>query len=126
MKNARLLLTGIAGLVLLALATPCFAAEGGQGGERTITGEAKCAKCALKESDKCQTVIETKNNSGQTVKFYVADNEVAKKFHDQICEGPKKVTATGTVKRVDGKREVTLTKIEVVKEKESKEAKEAK
>ena len=115
MKNARLLLTGIAGLVLLALATPTFAADSG-GKERTITGEAKCAKCALKESDKCQTVIETKTEAGRTVKFYVVDNDIAKKFHEQICEAPKKVTAVGTVKRVDGKRELTLTKIELAKD----------
>ncbi len=117
MKRARLLFTAIAGLVLLALVTPSFAADSGKERERTIKGEAKCAKCALKESDKCQTVIETKSRSGEAVKYYVVNNDVAKKFHDTICEEPKKVTAKGTVKTVDGKRELTLTKIEVAKEK---------
>lgn len=125
MKQTKLLLTSIAGLVLLALATPTYAADQGSEQERTIHGEAKCAKCTLKESDKCQTVIEAKNNSGQMVKYYVMNNDVAKKFHEQICENPKKVTAVGTVKRVDGKRELTLTKIEPAKEKE-KEKEEAK
>lgn len=116
MNKARLLLTGIVGLVLLALATPTKAADSEKGRERTINGEAMCAKCALKESDKCQTVIETKTAAGRKVKYYVVDNELAKKFHDQICENPKKVTAVGTVKRVDGKRELTLTKIELAKD----------
>jgi hypothetical protein len=41
---------------------------------------------------------------------------MAKEFHKNICKENKKVTATGTVKTVDGKREITVTKIEVVKE----------
>ena len=41
---------------------------------------------------------------------------MAKEFHKNICKENKKVTATGTVKNVDGKREITVTKIEVVKE----------
>src|SRR5438128_2364760 len=50
MRKASVLVTAIAGMILLA-ATPTFAKE------KTITGEAKCAKCALKEADKCQTVV---------------------------------------------------------------------
>jgi RecG-like helicase len=123
MKNAKLILTGIAGLVILALATPTFAADekdagkGKEGRERTITGEGKCAKCALKEGDKCQNVIEVEGKNGKkAVKFYLVDNEMAKDFHKNVCKENKKVTATGTVKKVDGKNEMTVTKIEVVKE----------
>ena len=119
MKRAKLLFTGVAAVVLLALAIPSTAAESGKERERTINGEAKCAKCALKESDKCQTVIETKNRAGDAVKYYVVNNDIAKKFHDEICENPKKVKAVGTVKTVDGKRELTVTKIDVVKDKEA-------
>ena len=65
-----------------------------------------------------------KGNNGRTVKYYVTDNEVAKKFHDEVCQEAKKVTAVGTVKRVDGKRELTLTKIELAKDtKDEKETK---
>jgi hypothetical protein len=120
MKKLALLFTGAAGLMWLAAATPTLAAESGQGQggtERTVTGEAKCAKCALKESDKCQTVIETEGRNGNKVKLYLADNDVAKKFHEEICKEPKKVTAKGTVKRLDdGKREFTVTEIKVVKD----------
>jgi hypothetical protein len=101
-------MASVAGLALLALATPTFAAEDGK--EVTITGEGKCAKCSLKETEKCQNVIEAKG-----VKYYVTQNETAKEFHDNICKEPKKVTATGTVKEVNGKKELTVSKIELAK-----------
>jgi len=121
MKKATLILTSIAGLVILALATPTFAAEPekgeGKGKERTITGEGKCGKCALKETEKCQNVIEVEGKNGKKVKYYIVDNEMAKDFHKNICKENKKVTATGTNKKnADGKNEFTVTKIEVVKE----------
>ncbi len=114
MKRVSKLLTGIvAGLVLAALAAPAFAAEKGK--EKTVTGEAKCAKCALKETSKCQTVIETEGKDGKKVTYYLANNDVAKAFHDNVCSAPKKVTATGTVKKVDGKEEMEVTKIDLAK-----------
>ncbi len=115
MKKLSLLIAAVAGLTVLALATPTFAAEKGK--ERTIKGEAKCAKCVLKEAgaEKCQTVIEVEGKNGKTQKFYVVDNEVAKNFHENVCKAAKKVTATGTVKMVDGKREFTASKIELAK-----------
>lgn len=113
MKKLALLLTGIAGVMLLAAATPSFAADTAK--ERTITGEAKCAKCMLKEGDKCQTVIQTEAKNGKTINYYLADNDVAKNFHENVCKEAKKVTATGTVKKVDGKNELTASKIELVK-----------
>ena len=117
MKKIKLLssvLGCVAGLSLLALATPSFAAEHKEK-EVTITGEAKCAKCSLKESDKCQTVIQTENKKGKTVTYWLTDNEAAKKFHADVCHGPKKVTATGVVKHHEGKEEFTLAKIEAPK-----------
>jgi hypothetical protein len=104
------LMVSVAGLALLALATPSFAAD--QGKEVTITGTGKCAKCSLKEADKCQNVIEAKEH-GKTVKYYVTQNDTSKEFHDNICKAPKKVTATGTVKEVDGKKELTVSSIKL-------------
>jgi hypothetical protein len=111
MKRNIAVITGIAGLFLLALATPSFADDKGK--EVTITGEGKCAKCILKETDKCQNAIQT-TQDGKKVTYYLADNDVSKNFHDDLCKEAKKVTATGTVKEVDGKKELTVTKIEVV------------
>ncbi len=119
MRKISLLLTIGVGLAILALATPSFAAERSKdkekGKEITITGDAKCAKCALQESEKCQTVIQTQNTKGKEVTYYLADNETAKSFHKNVCNDTKKVTATGTVKKVKGKQQLTVTKIELVK-----------
>ena len=113
MKRVSKLLTGIvAGLLLAALTTPAFAEKGK---EKTITGEAKCAKCALKEGSKCQTVIQTEATDGKKVTYYLVNNDVAKAFHDNVCSATKKVTATGTVKKVDGKEEMEVTKIDLAK-----------
>ena len=113
MKKASLLLTAIAGLLLLALATPTFAADTPK--ETTIKGEAKCAKCMLKETDNCQTVIQAENKTGKTVTYYLADNDVSKAFHHNVCKETKKAAATGTVKKVDGKNVFTVSKIEITK-----------
>ena len=113
MKNTSLLLATVAGLLMLAIATPAFAAEKPK--ERTITGEAKCAKCMLKETDKCQTVIQAENKKGKTITYYLTDNDVSKAFHQNVCKETKKVTATGTVKKVNGKSEFTVSKIELAK-----------
>src|SRR5437879_6216414 len=108
MKKNIVLFAGMAGLLLFALATPAPAAEEGkEKGHKekvTITGEGKCAKCALKEADKCQNVIQVEEG-GKKVNYYLAQNKIAKDFHENICKESKKVTATGTVKEVDGKKE---------------------
>ncbi|MGD0259545.1 MAG: DUF6370 family protein [Verrucomicrobiota bacterium] len=106
-----LLFTAVAGLLLLAIATPTLAADK----EKTITGEAKCAKCLLKQGDKCQTVIQVENKNGKTVNYYLVENDVSKAFHENVCKEAKKVTATGTVKKVEGKNEFTASKIELAK-----------
>ncbi len=119
MKKTTLILTSIVGLVILALATPSFAADEkeGKAKERTIKGEGKCAKCSMKEADKCQNVVEVEAKNGKKVKYYIVENDISKDFHKNICKENKKVTATGTNKKgADGKNEFTVTKIEVVKE----------
>jgi hypothetical protein len=108
------MLSGVAALCLLAFVTPSYAAEHGEGKKVTLTGEAKCAKCMLKETDKCQTVLQTEKN-GKTVTYYLADNDTAKKFHEDVCSSAKKVTITGTVKKEHGKNELTATKIALAK-----------
>jgi Family of unknown function (DUF6370) len=109
MKRNIAMITSIAGLLLLALASPSFADDKGK--EVTITGEGKCAKCILKETEKCQNAIETTEH-GKKVVYYLTDNKVSKDFHEDLCKEAKKVTATGTVKEVDGKKELTVSKIE--------------
>ena len=69
----------------------------------------------LKEGDKCQTVIQAENKKGKMVNYYLVENDVSKGFHENVCTEAKKVTATGTVKKVDGKNEFTVAKIELAK-----------
>jgi Family of unknown function (DUF6370) len=101
---------GALGLLLAALALPTLAADAAK--EVTITGEAKCAKCALHETKECQTVIQSEEN-GKTVTYYLVGNDAAKAFHKNICEEAHKATATGTVEMKDGKEMLTVSKIEL-------------
>jgi capsid protein len=102
--------------IIAAVATWAFVATttGALAKEMTISGEAKCAKCMLKETQACQTVIQVQEN-GKPVNYYLADNDIAKTFHENVCHEAKKVTATGEVKMVDGKNQLTLSKIELAK-----------
>ena len=101
-------IAGVAGAFLLCLATATSVLAAGK--DVTIQGEAKCAKCALHEADKCQTVIQTKED-GKTVTYWVTQNDLAKGFHKEVCSDTKKVKATGKVEEVDGKKKLTLAKI---------------
>jgi hypothetical protein len=105
MKKISLLIA-LAGL----MAIPAFAADK----EVTITGEGKCAKCALHETEKCQNVIQTEEN-GKTVTYYLAQNPTSKDFHENLCKKSEKVTATGTVTEENGKKVLTVSKIEEAK-----------
>ena len=79
----KLFLSLIAGaaLVLTAVSTQVLAAD-----EVTVTGEGKCGKCSLKETASCQNVIQAKEND-KTVTYYLAQNDVSKKFHENLCQG---------------------------------------
>jgi hypothetical protein len=103
MKRITLLFAFAATLALSPLAS---AAEN----EITVTGQGQCAKCEMGETKECQNAIEV-TKDGKTVTYYVAQNDIAKKFHKSICEAPARVTATGTVTTENGKQVLTVTKI---------------
>jgi Family of unknown function (DUF6370) len=94
--------------ILAAFAIPAFAAD------EKIQGEAVCAKCNLKEASSCQTAIKV-TQDGKTTIYYAENNDVAKDFHDNDCKKTVKVNAEGAVSEKDGKKVITLTKIEVAK-----------
>ena len=102
----RKLLAAIVATVVLASVVTSVYAE-----EQTIKGEAVCTKCELGKTEKCSTAIRTKED-GKEVIYYAVNNDVAKKFHGTICKAPAKVTAVGTVKEKEGKKMITLTKID--------------
>jgi len=76
----------------------------------SVTGEAKCGKCQLKEGKECHNVIQAKKD-GKTVNYYLEDNDVSKSLHGKVCAQSQKVTVSGTVKETDGKLLLTATKI---------------
>ena len=115
MKKSILLKSIVVGLLMLAVATPPMTMAAAEDKAETITGEGKCGKCALKETEKCQNVIQVEKDGKKTT-YYLTHNKVSKDFHDNLCKETKKVTATGTVKEVDGKKVLTVTKIELAKE----------
>lgn len=110
----KLFYSSLAAIGMLALLTsPAFAAAK-EGKEITIKGEGKCTKCLMKETASCQNAIEVTKGEKKKV-YYLVQNDVSKNFHEDLCKEAKKVSATGTVKKVDGKLEFTATKIELVK-----------
>ena len=96
-----------AALAALALATSAFADDK----HVTIKGEGQCAKCSLKETKTCQNAI--KAWDGKT--YYLAENDTSKAFHKTLCTDKVAVSAVGTVKEVDGKQVLTVSKIEEAK-----------
>ncbi len=85
--------------------------------EKTITGDAVCAKCKLAEADACQNVVVVKDGDKETKYYMDPDNKVAKEAHKSagFCSSSKKVKVTGTTSEKDGKMMIEPTKIEVVK-----------
>ena len=111
MKKTTLVLLALTGLLFAALTSPALADEPK---EVTLTGEGKCAKCAMHEGDKCQNALQIKED-GKTVTYYLAQNKVSKSFHEELCKESKKITVTGKVKEEDGKKILTASKIEAAK-----------
>jgi len=76
--------------------------------EVTLTGTGMCAKCELKEADKCQNVLKVKDGDKETT-YYMTK----KMKHGLFCKGENPgITATGTVEEKDGKMMLTPSKIE--------------
>jgi hypothetical protein len=101
MKKLALVTTIIAALALPALA-------------EKLEGEATCAKCDLKLVDKCQFAL-TVDKDGKKETILAEQNDVAKKFHENICKTSMKVKVEGTISEKDGKKFITLSKVEEAK-----------
>jgi hypothetical protein len=105
MKAALSTVVGLA--VLLALMVKVQAREDK---EVTLEGKITCAKCDLGESDKCATVIKVEKD-GKDVVYYF-DNDGHKKNHSKVCQTAKKGKVTGKLSEKDGKKIVTVSKVE--------------
>jgi heme-binding NEAT domain protein len=101
-------ITSIAAALAIGFSAVCaYAADE----KVSITGEAKCGKCMLKQTKSCQNTVQAEKD-GKMVTYYLEDNDVSKDLSGKICAQAKKVSVTGTVKETDGKMMLTATKIQ--------------
>src|SRR3989442_15774895 len=109
----KLALSLALGLVV-CIAAIGFAAEE-KGKEVTLKGTILCAKCALKETKKCTTAIQVKEN-GKDVVYYFDDKGAKETYHEEVCGGARKEgTVTGVVHKHDGKLMIKPSKVEYAK-----------
>jgi hypothetical protein len=78
--------------------------------EKTLKGTITCAKCDLGLETKCATVVKVKEGDKDVVYYFDAKGDKAN--HKTICTTPKEGTVTGTVAEKDGKKVVTVSKVE--------------
>ena len=81
----------------------------------TVNGEGRCEKGHL-------TVIRVREGS-KLVTYHLKENDVSRDFHGKVCAKPAKVKAVGDVRDVNGRWEMTATKLELVKDKENENGK---
>jgi Family of unknown function (DUF6370) len=98
-----------AAALLAAILTSCSTSHPSD--QVTMTGTMVCAKCKLHVATSCQNVLQV-DQGGQTVNYFLVQNDVSKKFHDNICMNDgEKATVTGTVEQKDGQEQLTASNI---------------
>ena len=100
----KAVVTSVLGLALIIAVVAGLQAADDK--EVTLKGTITCAKCDLKLSKKCETVIQVKDGD-KTVTYYF-DPAGHAKYHKPICQEAKKGTVTGTVEEKDGKKVITV------------------
>lgn len=113
-KSVKMLAAAFA--VVALVATASARADDKEKKDVTLKGEVCCAKCALKMSDKCATVIKVKEKDKDVVYYFTKEG---KDPHKDICTGGKDGSVTGKVTEKDGKKYITVSKVEF-KDKEKK------
>ena len=80
--------------------------------EVTLKGTALCAKCELKQTEKCQPALKV-TEDGKDVIYYITMDDKGKALHHEICKESKDgVSVTGVVSEKDGQKWITASKIE--------------
>lgn len=80
--------------------------------EQELKGDGCCLKCQMHKSDSCQNVLAVKEKDGKTTVYVLEQNEVSKKFHSNLCQGPAKIVAKGVVKKDGDKNILVASKLE--------------
>jgi hypothetical protein len=110
MRAALSMLLGLGLVFALTVSGLAKDKEEKEAKEVTLKGTITCAKCDLKEADKCATVIKAKYK-GKDVVFYF-DPTSGKKHHKAICTTPKEGSVTGAISEEDGKHMIKVSKVE--------------
>lgn len=79
--------------------------------EVVLKGLVACNKCELGKSTQCETVIVVTDEKSKKDIVYFFDKASHGKFHDDICSAAKKGAVTGTVKDVEKKKVISVTKV---------------
>jgi hypothetical protein len=106
MKFVGTTVLGLAAVLALTLAVRAA----GEKKEVTLKGTITCAKCDLKESAKCATVIKVTEGADKGVYYFDAKSHKAN--HKTICQSPMEGTVTGTISEKDGKKYITVSKVD--------------
>jgi hypothetical protein len=110
MRAALFVILGLA----LGLATVATAADKEE--KKTIKGKITCAKCDLGKSDKCAVVIVAKEDGKDVIYWFDAKGHAANHTKGaNVCKEGKNGSVTGTVAEKDGKKVITVSKVEVDK-----------
>ncbi len=99
--------------VLTAFAFGTLSLSAADGKDVKLSGEGKCAKCALKESKQCQNVVQVKEGDKMTTYYLTGD--VSQKFHKNLCGDTAKVNVEGKCVKEGEKLVVTVSKIDLAK-----------
>jgi hypothetical protein len=111
-------LTFVLGFAILLVGVVCLQADDQAATEPvTLKGTVTCAKCDLKQSDKCATVIKVTKDGKDMVYYF--DKAGNKKYHGEICTSPTKGEVTGVVQKKDKDGKQTIKVSEVKLEKKS-------
>ena len=113
MRSALSMLLGAA-IILVAGAVSARAEEKKDDKkEVTLKGTVTCAKCDLKVAgqDKCATVIKVTTDGKDTVYYFDAKGDKAN--HKDVCKAAKEGSVTGVVSEKDGKKIITVSKVEL-------------
>jgi hypothetical protein len=103
----------LAAALLAAILTSCTTSH--PSSQVTMTGTMVCAKCKLHLTSTCQNVLQVEQG-GQTVNYFLVQNDVSKDFHHNICMNDgETTTVTGTVEEKDGQEQLTATSIVAAK-----------
>jgi hypothetical protein len=105
----RILTVLVLGFAFLAKTAPAAA----EGKDVKLEGTITCAKCDLKDSDKCATVIVVEKDGKKTTYWFDADS--SKKYHREVCQASKKGSVEASCKKDGDKLVLTITKLTFAK-----------